>query len=171
MRGRPRDVLGTNLCRLRNDDARGTYNINSQIKSKTSVLKLSLCDFSDTYMLVNGRIIITRGPENTTDANKRKDERSKGVLFKNYAPFTDSKGEVNNTQIDNARDLHVVRPMYNLTRYCYNYSKTSASLCQYYIDELDAAIVNSESFKFKIKVTGKTSADCNTKDVKIAVPL
>ena len=61
--------------------------------------------------------------------------------------------------------------MYNLIEYCYNYSKTSGSLWQYYKDELDAAIVNSESFKFKTRIIGKTSADCNTTDVKIAVPL
>ena len=61
--------------------------------------------------------------------------------------------------------------MYNLIEYCYNYSKTSGSLWQYYKYELDVAIVNSESFKFKTRIIGKTSADCNTTDVKIAVPL
>ena len=80
---------------------------------------------------MNGRITIIRGPENTTDANKRRDERSKGVIFKNYAPFTDSISEISNTQLDDAKDLHVVRPMYNLTEYCYNYSKKSGSLWQY----------------------------------------
>ena len=77
------DILGTNTCRLRNDDARRTYNINSQIKSKTSKCfkKSSSCDYSDTYILVNGRITITGGPENTTDANKRRDERNQGVIF------------------------------------------------------------------------------------------
>ena len=39
-----------------NDDARGTYNTNSQIKFKTTVLKSSLCDYSDAYILVKGTI-------------------------------------------------------------------------------------------------------------------
>ena len=59
---------------------------------------------------MNGRITITGGPENTTDANKRRDKRNQVVIFKNYAPFTDCISEINNTQIDNAKDIHVVRP-------------------------------------------------------------
>ena len=51
-----------------NDDARGTYNINSQIKFKTSMLKSSLCDYSDAYVLVSGTITITR--EGNNDAAK-----------------------------------------------------------------------------------------------------
>ena len=41
-----------------NDDARGTYNKDSQIKFKTSMLKSSLCDYSDAYILVSGTITI-----------------------------------------------------------------------------------------------------------------
>ena len=62
-------------------------------------------------------------------------------------------------------------PMYNLIEYSDNYSKTSGSLWQNYRDEQHAAIVNFESFKSKIKITGKTPADSNTKDVKLAVSL
>ena len=42
-----------------NDESRGTYNINSQIKFKTTMLKSSLCDYSDAYILVKGKITIT----------------------------------------------------------------------------------------------------------------
>ena len=57
--------------------------------------------------------------------------------------------------------------MYSLIEYNDNYSKTLGSLCQYYRDN----ITESKSFKFKIKITGKTPAAGNTMDAKIAVPL
>ena len=62
-------------------------------------------------------------------------------------------------------------PMYNLIEYSDNYAKTSGSLWQYYKDDPNDDIVRSESFKSKIKITGKTAADGNTKDVQIIVPL
>ena len=104
-----------------NDDSRGTCNTNSQIKFKTSMLRTSLCDYSDGYILVSGTIIITG--EGNDDAARRLDERNKGVIFKNCAPFTDCISEVNNTQIDNAKDIDVVIPMYHLIEYSDNYSK------------------------------------------------
>ena len=62
-------------------------------------------------------------------------------------------------------------PMYNLIAYSHNYSKTSGSLWQYYKDDPDDNITDSASFKSKIKITGKTPDDGNTKDVEIIVPL
>ena len=62
-------------------------------------------------------------------------------------------------------------PMYNLIECSYNYSKTSGSLWQYYNDDPNDNIAVSESFKSKVKITGKTSNDGNTKDVEIIVPL
>ena len=62
-------------------------------------------------------------------------------------------------------------PMYNFIEYGNNYSKTSGSLWQYYRDDPSDTITESESFKYKIKITGKTPAAGNTKDVKIVVPL
>ena len=61
-------------------------------------------------------------------------------------------------------------PMYNLIEYSVIYLQTSGSLLQYYRDDLNDNITQSESFKCKIKITGKTAA-ANTRDVKIAVPL
>ena len=79
---------------------------------------------------------------------------------------------MNNTQVDNAKDLDVVMPVYNLIEYSENYSKTSGSLWQYYRDESDDnGLEDSESFKFQVKITGKTPASANTKNVKIAVQL
>ena len=62
-------------------------------------------------------------------------------------------------------------PVYNLIEYSDNYSKTSRSLWQYYRDDPNDNTIQSESFKYKIKITGKTHATGNTKDVEIAVPL
>ena len=118
-----------------NDYSRGTYNTNSQIKFKTSMLRLNLCDYSDVYILVSGTVIITgAGAE---DASKRLDEINKGVIFKNWAPFTDCISEINNTQINNAKYTDVVMPMYNLIEYSDNYSKTSGSLQRCHRDDLN----------------------------------
>ena len=133
------------------------------------MLRSSLCDYSDTYILESGTITITGAVAD--DAAKQLDERNKGVVFKNCAPFTDCISEINNTQLDNAKYIGVVMPMYNLSEYSYNYLKTSGSLWQYHRDDPNDNITQSESFKFKIKITGKTSAAGNTKDLEIAVPL
>ena len=95
-----------------NDDSRGTYNTNSQIKFKTSMLRSSLCDYSDAYILVSGTVTITAAGDD--DAARRLDERNKAVIFKNCVPFTDCISKINNTQIDNAKYTDVVMPMYNL---------------------------------------------------------
>ena len=62
-------------------------------------------------------------------------------------------------------------PVYNLIEYSDNYSKTFGSLWQYYRDEPNDNLTDSESFRSKIKITGKNSNDYNTKDVEIIVPL
>ena len=94
-----------------NDDARGTFNTDIQIKLKTSMLRSSLCDYSDAYILVSETIAIT--VEGDNDAAKQADERNKGVISKNCASFTDCIIELNNTQKDNAKDIDVVILMYN----------------------------------------------------------
>ena len=93
------------------------------------------------------------------------------MIFRNFFPFTKCISKINNTDIDNAQDIDIVMPMYNLIEYSGNYSKISGSLWQYYKDDPNNNITNSESFKFKIKITGKTPAAGNTKDVEIIVPL
>ena len=62
-------------------------------------------------------------------------------------------------------------PMYNLIEYSDNYAKTSGSLWQYYRDEPNNNLANSKSFKSNIKITGRTPAGGNEKDVEIMVPL
>ena len=85
-----------------NDESRGTYNVNSQIKFKTTMLKSSLCDYSDAYILVKERITITGAEEDA--AERQAGERDKGVAFKNCAPITNCISKISNTQTDNAKD-------------------------------------------------------------------
>ena len=152
-----------------NDESRGTYNANSQIKFKTIMIKSNLCDYRDAHILVKEKITITGAGDDA--AARQADERDKGVAFKNCAPFTNCISGINNTQIDNAKDIGIVMSMYNLIEYSDNYSKTSRSLWQYYRDEPSDNLENSESFKSKIKITGTTTAAGNKKDVEIMVPL
>ena len=76
-----------NWVEITNTDAGGMCNTDSQIKFKTSMLKSSLDDYSDGYILVSGTITIYGA--GADDNAKRGDERNKGVIFKNCAPFTD----------------------------------------------------------------------------------
>ena len=133
------------------------------------MLKSNLCDFADAYILIKGTIKITGAGDDATA--RQVDERNKGVTFKNCAPFTKCISRINNTDIDNAHDIDIVMPMYNLIEYSDNYSKTSGSLWQYYKDDPNNNLENSESFKYKVKITGNTHVDGNTKDVEILVPL
>ena len=110
-----------------NDDISGTYSPNKQITFKTAMLRSSLCDYSDAYILVKGNISVN----NTAAAGAAANNTNKKVPFKNCAPFTNCISKINNTQIDNAEYIDIVMPMYNLIEYSDNYSKTSGSLWQY----------------------------------------
>ena len=74
------------------------------------MLKSSLCDYSDAYILVKGTISVN----NTAAAGAGANNINKEVIFKNFAPFTNCISEINNTQIDNAKDIDIVMPMYKL---------------------------------------------------------
>ena len=100
---------------------KNTYNTNSQIKFKTSMLRSSLCDYSDTYIIVSGTVTVAALAAGRGNNNIQ-------VVFENCAPFTDCISEINNTQIENANYIDVIMPMYNLIEYSDNYSKTSGSL-------------------------------------------
>ena len=133
------------------------------------MLRSNLCDYADAYILVKGTITITGAGDD--DTAKRLDEPNKGVIFKNCAPFTECISRINSADLDNAQDIDIVMPMYNLTEYSDNYSKTSGSLWQYYKDEPNDNLANSESFQSKVKITENTPALGNTKDAIITVPL
>ena len=96
----------TKNCVEINDESRGAYNVNCQIKFKTTMLKSSLCDYNDAYVLVKGTITIAG--EGDDAAARQADEIDKGVAFKNCAPFISCISEINNTQIDNAKDIETL---------------------------------------------------------------
>ena len=100
------------------------YNTNSQIKFRTLTLSSSLCDYSDAYTLVKGTITIAPVPPPAAKPNNNE----KKVVFKRCALFHDCISEINNTEIDNVKNIYVITPMYNLIEYSSNYSKTSVSL-------------------------------------------
>ena len=108
------------------DESRGKYNDEKQIRFITTMLKSSLCDYSDAYILVKGKITVTGAGADA--AARQADERDKGVAFKNCAPFTTCKSDSNNVEIDYCQDINIVMPMYNLIEYSDNYAKTSGSV-------------------------------------------
>ena len=160
----------------KSDESRGMYNTNSQIRFKTSMLRTSLCDYSDAYILVKGTITVP----NTAAADAGANNTNKKVIFKNYAPFTSCISRMNNTRTDDAQYTDAVMPMYNLIKHSDNYSKTSEILFQYCrdvpaVDNDGAAIGFSEanatdSFNLKVKLTGQTGNN-GTKNVEVMVPL
>ena len=107
-----------------NDEARGTYSPNKQISFKTSILRSSLCDYGDVYILVKGNITVN----DTADAGAAANNTNKKVIFKNCAPFTNYISKINNTQIDNSEYIDIIMPMYNLIEHSDNYSKTSGAI-------------------------------------------
>ena len=84
-----------------NDEAKGTYSPNNQIKFKTSMLRSSLCDYSDAYILVKGNITVNNTAADGAAANNT----NKKAIFKNCVPFTKSISKINNEDIDNAHTL------------------------------------------------------------------
>ena len=147
------------------------------------MLRSSLCDYNDAYILVKGNITVN----NDAGARAAANNIGKKVIFKTCAPFTSCISKINNEQIDNAKYIDIVMPMYNLIEYSDNYSKTSGSLWQYCKDIpavnnagniVDFNGANAtDSFNFKTKITGQTAADNNNGniagrvDVEIMVPL
>ena len=167
-----------------------TYNENKSIRSKTPILRSSLCDYSDTYILLKGTITVT-APGVNNNANNIRDKRNRPLILKNNAPFVSCITRINGELIEDADDLDIVMPMHNLLEYTKNYRKTIGSLYNYYRDELtndgndnfnNRNVVNSEAFKYKNKITGNTynvdaavqGYDVNkngTQKIELAIPL
>ena len=130
------------------DQSRGSYSVNKEIRLKTSMLRSDLYYYSDAYIVVKRAITVVR-PDNA--------KRNKATAFKNNAPFINCISKINGIKIDNAEDLGVVMPMYNLLEYSKNYKKTTGSLWNYYRDQPSNPLSsNSESFKYKTSITGNT---------------
>ena len=88
------------------------------------MLRSSLCDYSDAYILVKGNITVNNTAVDGADANNT----NKSVIFNNLAPFTRCINKINNTEIDDAQYIDIVMLIQNLIEYSENYSKTSGSL-------------------------------------------
>ena len=124
------------------------------------MLKSSLTDHSDAYILVKGNITVN----NTSAADSDANNTNKKVIFKCCAPFTNFISEIINTEVDNAKDTNIVMPVYNSIEYSDDYSKTFASLWQYFkeipavndngnIVEFNGASA-TDLFSFKAKIKG-----------------
>ena len=139
------------------------------------MIRSNLCDYSDAYIHVKGTIEVLN-----TETAAALNNRNKNVIFRNCTPVINCKGEINNTQVDDAHDIDVVMLMYNLAEYSDTFSKTSGGLWQYYRDEpalndnsniIDFPNDNnySISFKYKQQITGQ-KVNNGIKDVEIMVP-
>ena len=139
------------------------YNQNKSIRFKTPMLRSNLCDYSDAYILVKGTITLT-APGANNNANNIRDKRNRPLILKNNAPSVLCITRINDELIEDADDLDIVMPMYNLLEYSKNYRKTMGSLYNYYRDELsndaddnnfdNIKVINSNTFKYKNKITG-----------------
>ena len=125
-------------------------------------------DYSDPFTLVTGDITVAADDDTH-------------VAFKNCTPFSLYKTEIIHVFIDEANHIYIATPMYNLTEYSDNYSDTSGSLWQFKRDKVpannaDLTDTNSDSFKYKTALVGKTTNAVNNtnssvKNTKIVVPL
>ena len=119
-----------------------TFNKNKSIRFKTPMLRSNLCDYSDAYILVNGTITVT--------GNHPRDRQNRPMILKNNAPFISSITRINGELIEDANDLDIVMPMYNLLEYSENYRKTTGSLYNYYRDELSDDNDNDDFGNIKV---------------------
>ena len=142
-----------------------TYNENKSIRFKTPMLRSNLCDYSDAYILVKGTITVT-APGANNGANNIRDKKNRPLILKDNSPFISCITRINGELIEDADDLDIVMSMYTLLEYNKNYRKTIGSLYSYYRDELsddaddnnfdNIKVVNSNTFKYKNKITGNT---------------
>ena len=164
-----------------------TYNENKSIRFKTPILRSDLCDYADAYILVNGTITVMAA----AGANNIRDKKNRKLILKNNAPFVSCITRINGELFEDADDLDIAMPMYNLLEYSKNYRKTIGSLYNYYRDELtndnnnnstNRNVGNSNTFKYKNKISGNTynvdaaaaGYDVNkngTREVETAIPL
>ena len=157
-----------------NDGSYGECNTGSPIKFKTSLIRSRLCYYNDTYIRVKTTISVP-----STGIAAALNNRNKKLISTNCAPFTDCISEINDKEIDHAKIIDVVMPVYNLIEHSGNYLKTSGSSWQYYRDEPfkndDGDIIDvpddpdSALSKYKQDITGQAGNN-GTKDVQIMVP-
>ena len=94
-----------------NDESQGKYNVNSNIKFKTLVLRSNSCDDSIAYVNVKATIIV----QSTVATAAPVSNTNKNVIPKTCASSTNCISEINNTQVDDARSIYLVMSAYNVT--------------------------------------------------------
>ena len=124
------------------------YNKSKPINFKTSMFRSDLCDYSDAYVWVKGKITVTNRNDNA-----------------NFKIFISCISKINGELEENAEDLDTVMPMYYLLEYSRNYEKSSGPSFNYYRDEpkehtigagnnaINISIRNSKSFDYKTEIT------------------
>ena len=85
------------------------YGANSDIKSKGSMLRSSLCDYIDACECIHVKATIRVW--NTAGAVAAVNNTNKKVRFKNCFPFTNCISKINNAQVDDAQDVDIVMPI------------------------------------------------------------
>ena len=157
----------------------GKYSQHNLRKFLTKSIESSLCDYSDTYILVKRDIDVTRtiaAASNNLLQIKQSLAAATEVAFKNCAPFKDCRTEINNMFVDYADFTNTAVSMYNLIEYSDNYSDSTGSLWGFKRDDVlnnvDATNDdNAPLFKYKASLITNTEADETKREIKIAVPL
>ena len=153
-------------------ESKGNYSHHDPIKLLTKSIESSLCDYSDAYILVIGKIAVTRTIAAARDDIVKNNQpliAATQVAFKNCAPFKDCRTEINDTFVDYANFINITMPMYNLIEYSDNYSDTSGSLWNFKRDEIinNADVTNDNnapSFKYKANLIGNTETNGTKKE-------
>ena len=189
------------LVEVHNPTPNSQYSENKEIRFKTSMLRSDLCDYSDAYVEVTASVTTEVNVENADNINVLADvtadpdpnppvvgvdnSHKRTFTLKNNAPFISCITKINGELVENAEDLDVVIPMYNLIEYSKNYRKTNGSLHNYYRDEPNSETINninylmnnSASYEYKAKLTNRFPnvvagvGALILRDVKIIVPL
>ena len=118
--------------------------------------------------------------------NALNNQANKSLVFKNNTSFISCISKVNNTFVNNAEDINLIMPMYNLLEYSDNYYMTSGKLWNYYRDDvnddqnenndssnygIDNNITTNKSFYYKTKITEEKTAITSRSDKKVVAPL
>ena len=98
------------------------------------MLRSDLCDYADANILVSGTITV-EADHIAAGVDENRDRKNRPLILKNNAPFISCITKIDNELIEDAEDLDIVMPMYNLLEYSKNYRKTIGSLNNYYRDE------------------------------------
>ena len=169
------------------DRSNNSYNPNKGIRIKTPQLRSDLCDFNEACIVVTDKITAANPGNNNNEYNRK-------VALKNSAPFFNCILKINDNQLtEDAQDLDVVTPMYNLLYYSKNFRKTTGRFWNYYPDKPNTGYNNnnrdrifystrdSESFGYKTKLIGSlpgaadlgngNDVETELEDIKTVVPL